>query len=63
MDMALGPWTKAQRAVGRDVGRDLGDAALWPLGPDPGPISVMAKHMCIKGNQHAMDGQSIGNAQ
>ena len=39
--------TKAQGAVGRG----LGDPAAWALGLGPGPISIMAEPMCIKGNQ------------
>ena len=42
-----GPGTRAQKLLGRD----LGDRSFWALGPDPGLISMMAEHMCIKGNQ------------
>ena len=42
-----GPGTKGQGAVGQD----LGDPTPWALDLGPGPISIMAAHMCIKGNQ------------
>ena len=45
-----GPRTKAQEAVGRG----LGDAAPWALGPGPEPISSMAEHMCTKISQQAI---------
>ena len=47
MDMGPGPGTRAQKLLGRD----LGDRSFWALGPGPGPISIMAEHMCIKGIQ------------
>ena len=42
-----GPETKAQKLLGRG----LGARSFWALGLGPGPISIMAEHMCIKGNQ------------
>ena len=37
-----GTWAQGPRSV-LDI--------LGSLGPGPGPISIMAEHMCIKGNQ------------
>ena len=52
-----GPGTQAQgpKAVGP------GHGGLQLSGPGPGPISIMAEHMCIKGNQSAINMQAIGN--
>ena len=58
LDVGPGPRTKAQKLLGRD----LGARSFWPLGPGPGPISIMAEHMCIKGNQQAINCKyMIGN--
>ena len=40
-----GPGTRTQELPGRDLGE------LWVLGPGPGPISIMATHVCVEGNQ------------
>ena len=52
-----------RRARAQDTKRARGpDAVGAPfLGPEPGPISMMAEHMGIKGKQEAIDRQSIGN--
>ena len=36
-------------------------SATMDMGPGPGPISIMAEHMGIKGNRGAINRQSIGN--
>ena len=47
MDMGPGRRTNAQKLLGRG----LGARSFWALGRGPGPISIMAEHMCISGNQ------------
>ena len=34
-------------------------SSFWALGPVPGPISIMAEQMCIKGDQEAINKQYI----
>ena len=54
MDMGPGGRPEAQKLLGRD----LGGSSFWALGPAPGPISIMAEHMRIKGNEYAINRQS-----
>ena len=49
IDMGLGPRTQ------KLLGRDLGDRSSWALGLGPGPINIMAAHMCIKGKQYVQN--------
>ena len=49
MDIGLGPMPKARGAAAPGLGP--GPAAPWALVLGPGPISIMAEHMCFKGNQ------------
>ena len=37
----------------------LGVRSFKALGLGPGPVSIMAEHMCIKGNQQAINRQRI----
>ena len=46
------------------VSRDLADPTPWALRCGPGPISTLADHMWIKGNQLAINKQYIiGNTE
>ena len=47
MDTGPGPSTKAQKLLGRR----LGAHSFWALGLGSGPISILAEHMCVRGNQ------------
>ena len=44
-----GPGTRTQGP--KAAGPGPGDLSFWALCPVPGPVSIMAEHMCIKGNQ------------
>ena len=46
MDMGPGPIAQKRRGPGPGPAQ----RPFWALGPDPGPISIMAEHMGIKGN-------------
>ena len=57
VDMGPGPGPGTKKGA---VPTAVGAPFLGP-GPRPAPISIMAKHMRIKGNQQAINKQSISN--
>ena len=56
MDMGPGPSSTARGAAGPP---GPGPVSSWALVLGLGPISTVAEHMCIKGNQKAITGQYI----
>ena len=47
LDVGAGPRPRAQKLLGQG----LVARSFWALGLGPRPVSIMAEHMCIRGNQ------------